>query len=251
MTADIDADTTGNRASDTSSTTTTETTTTAASSAITQTNNNNNFISTSSSISVSNAVSKIDALLNANNGGIGANFPRNNGRKLKPVVTMSSTEVSTSVADTAVMSDVMSECSSADGTSVTAPLPTKKRNSGMNTGIPIYQRDAVDTNADNTATVPRNDTKPIGEAAERNHHVDDDAQSVSTMARPENNYSGSRSQLGRPDNQYVAIPSKPLPNVNNKNQTQHIHHHHHHHHQHKQLSPTQKGKYGISIFNSF
>lgn len=248
MTADIDAETPANRTSDTSSSTTTETMVTASSSAITQTNNNNNFMSTSSSISVSNAVSKIDALLNANNGGIGANFPRNNARKLKSLVTMPSIEVSTSVPDTAVMSDVTSECSSADSTSVAAPLPTKKRNSGINTGIPIYSRDAADTNADITKTVTRNDTKPIDDAAERNQQVDDDAQSVSTTARQEINYTGPRSQLARPDNQYIAIPNKPLSNVNNKNQMQHIHHHHHHHHQHKQLSPTQKGKHKINHF---
>lgn len=238
MTADIDADTTGNRTSDTTSTTTTTATSTGP------TNNNNNFISTSSSISVSNAVSKIDALLNANsnanaiNGGIGANFPRNNGRKMKPLVTLPSAtiEVSTSVAESGVTSDVTSDCSSsssssAEGTSVATTLPLKQ-----NQQNPGNVTEPLTTSA-------ANDTKPIGEA-NRNHHTDD-LNDASSTARQENNYPGSRAQLVRPDNPYAVISSKPSSSVNsNKTQTQHIHHHHHHHHQHKQqLSPTQKGKH--------
>lgn len=254
MTADIDADTTGNRTSDTCSSLMPPTTTmTTASTTTDQTINNTNFISATSSISVSNAVSKIDALLNASNGGIGANFPRNNGRKLKPIITMPSIEVSTSVADMTVTSDVTSDCSSdIPPISMTAPLPPKKPNANMNTAISLYQRDvsSVDTTTTTTAEITiaeTNDIKSIGDA-DRNHHhhhTDDDAHSM-TMSRQENNYAVSRSQLGRPDNnQYLAIPSTKQSSSsvnNNKNQTQHIHHHHHHHHQHKQLSPTQKGK---------
>lgn len=220
MTADID-DTTGNRTmSDTSSTTS-------------QTNNNNNshINTTTSSISVSNAVSKIDALLNGNNGGIGANFPRNNGRKLKPLITMPSIEISTSITNTTVSHAVTSSHglngtnfhstndtsdASVSSTSVTATVPTT-------------------TNTVKAITpIATNETKIIDET-DRNH-VDDVAQSIS-IRQENNNFAGSRA---RPDNQYLANPSKPSPNA--KNQMQHIHHHHHHHHQHKQLSPTQKGK---------